>query len=378
MPNLFNYVPEHGTFLAQSFKPSFNKINRVKLFVGKHQNPAPFIVSIRNELNGEDLTSVNVTVDSMFTWDWYRSYIPPNLVYDFYFPEIDVIPGETYYIVCRPEEIIYQNHYHVRNAVSDNGSVYEDGCLYYNDDGGEWICNESADLCFATFYDENCPPNEPDPPVGQTTGQIWMEYTYCSSAIDSENDNIFYWFQWSNDSYSGWIGPYASGEIGEARNIWTEVGTYNVKVKVKDNYGGAESSWSDILKVTIIENEPPDPPIVDGPTNGNAGTEYNYTFVSSDPDGDDIANYNVDWGDDNTEVVEGPFASGEEIIGSHTWSEKGTYTIRAKATDVYGAESEWGTLSVTMPKNQQSVQQQSQQLSFPQQIFRLLGNILNR
>jgi hypothetical protein len=75
---------------------------------------------------------------------------------------------------------------------------------------------------------------------------------------------------------------------------------------------------------------------------------YNYAFMSEDPDGDDVK-YIIDWGDDDTEWTS-YCDSGEEIVLGHTWNTKGTYTIRAKAKDVRGAESDWGTLKVTMPK----------------------------
>ncbi len=162
-------------------------------------------------------------------------------------------------------------------------------------------------------------------------------------------------------------GPYLGG------NYWDDY-------KGKDNDGdGIGDTPYDILDGKAYDylplfNPPPEIPIITGPTSGNAGKEYNYTFVSIDPDGEDIASYTIDWGDDNTEVVEGLFASGEEIVVNHTWSEKGTYTIRAKAADVHGIESDWGTLTVTMPKNQDQSQQQQR---VPQQMIRLLGSPSN-
>ena len=33
------------------------------------------------------------------------------------------------------------------------------------------------------------------------------------------------------------------------------------------------------------------------------------------------------------------------------WSEEGEYIVKAKAKDPYGAESDWATLEVTVPKN---------------------------
>lgn len=97
-------------------------------------------------------------------------------------------------------------------------------------------------------------------------------------------------------------------------------------------------------------NKRPNPPTITGQTNGNAGTPYTYTFTSTDPNGDQVSYY-VDWGDNTNTGWFGPFASGTPQTKSHTWSTQGTYTIKAKAKDIYGAESDWGTLTVTMPRN---------------------------
>ena len=98
----------------------------------------------------------------------------------------------------------------------------------------------------------------------------------------------------------------------------------------------------------VIPNNPPETPIITGPSSGNAGKAYTYTFSSTDPDGDDVY-YCVNWSDDTGEVCIGPFASGEEVTTTHTWPEQGTYVINVKARDIYEAESNWGTLTVTMP-----------------------------
>lgn len=119
-----------------------------------------------------------------------------------------------------------------------------------------------------------------------------------------------------------------------------------------------------------IESYPmPSSPMINGQTNGNAGKEYEYTFFSIDPKGTDLY-YWVDWADGTNTSWVGPYASGIEVTINHTWEHQGFYTIRAKAKDINGAESEWGTLSVTMPKNHESIQQssQSQQMA-PQQMI---------
>ncbi|UCF11734.1 MAG: hypothetical protein JSW06_06695 [Thermoplasmatales archaeon] len=105
------------------------------------------------------------------------------------------------------------------------------------------------------------------------------------------------------------------------------------------------------LSMTTIANESPSAPDIDGQSSGKPGVEYTYGFCSEDPDGDDIF-YCIDWGDGSGEVCIGPFSSGVCAIADHTWSEQGTYIIKAKAKDIHDAESQLSTLEVTMPRNQ--------------------------
>jgi glutaredoxin len=104
----------------------------------------------------------------------------------------------------------------------------------------------------------------------------------------------------------------------------------------------------------ITTTEPPETPEITGPTEGTAGEEYEYTFVTTDPDDDDVYYY-VDWGDETFEEWVGPYNSGEEVIIPHTWEEKDTYIIRAKAKDIFDAGSDWGTLEVSMPLSRLSI-----------------------
>ena len=116
-----------------------------------------------------------------------------------------------------------------------------------------------------------------------------------------------------------------------------------------DNYIYAGTSL--IPKIFIYRYEtPPNAPTIDGPTSGNVGVTYYYNFTINDIDGDPMYLW-VDWDDGTQGPYVGPYESGIVILG-HTWSEKGNYTIRAKTKDVYGEESDWAYLEVTMPKNQ--------------------------
>ena len=104
-----------------------------------------------------------------------------------------------------------------------------------------------------------------------------------------------------------------------------------------------------LLSTTVSANQPPTIPHIEGSTSGKAGVEHTYGLCSEDPDGDDIT-YIVDWDDGTGEEHIGPVPQGVCISAKHTWSNQGEYTIRAKASDGQ-AESDWGELTVTMPRN---------------------------
>jgi len=92
----------------------------------------------------------------------------------------------------------------------------------------------------------------------------------------------------------------------------------------------------------LDENDPPETPEIDGPSSHKAGVEYEYTFVTTDPDEDNVY-YFIDWGDDNTEEWIGPFDSGEGITVSHTY---------CKAKDSFNAESDWAFFEINwQPRN---------------------------
>jgi hypothetical protein len=98
-------------------------------------------------------------------------------------------------------------------------------------------------------------------------------------------------------------------------------------------------------------NNPPNKPMIDGPNSGNAGTTYNYRFSTTDPDGDDVY-YWIEWFYGCPGIFwDGPYGSGDEIIKPYTYENRGTFTITVIARDVFDAESEPATFTVTMPRN---------------------------
>lgn len=95
-------------------------------------------------------------------------------------------------------------------------------------------------------------------------------------------------------------------------------------------------------------NYPPNIPTITGPNTGETKTSYTYEFTTLDPEGG-LVFYYIDWGDGSSTGWISPEKSGSTNKINYSWVEKGTYLIRIKAKDIFGAESDWGTLSVTMP-----------------------------
>jgi hypothetical protein len=108
------------------------------------------------------------------------------------------------------------------------------------------------------IYSENIPPDRPSTPSGPVSGKVGYSYTYSTSTTDADGDQIYYLFDWGDGTYSGWEGPYLSGETASATHAWNVEGTYPIRVKAKDDPNGdgdlsdgTESNWSDPLSVTI-------------------------------------------------------------------------------------------------------------------------------
>ena len=112
-------------------------------------------------------------------------------------------------------------------------------------------------------------------------------------------------------------------------------------------------SWGGLRAFGNFDPNAPDAPTISGRISGKAGKDYKYKFTTIDPNGDDVYYY-IEWGDGAVENWIGPYGSGEKITLNHTWTEKGTYTIRARAQDTDNLLGPWGELEVTMPMNQQT------------------------
>ena len=105
-----------------------------------------------------------------------------------------------------------------------------------------------------------------------------------------------------------------------------------------DSYGAGNSDFW-LIKLHRFYY-PPNPPLITGPTRGNPGARYNFSFTTTDYEQDEVY-YWIEWGDTTSSGWIGPYPSGSTAVLNQTYSELGKYDITAKAKDSNGNEGYW-------------------------------------
>jgi hypothetical protein len=154
-------------------------------------------------------------------------------------------------------------------------------------------------------------------------------YIICNSENTVEN-NMYFW-------YFGHDNPYLKGNGWIYDNTW--------EIMELSDFPNLDLGF----KTFGLDTKIPKIPNIDGPITGKVGVEYSYNISTYDEDDDDLW-YEIEWSSSDSETI-GPYQSGEIVRIKHTWTGVGEYTIKVKAIDSHGAESNWAILEVTMPKD---------------------------
>lgn len=137
-------------------------------------------------------------------------------------------------------------------------------------------------------------------------------------------------------------------------------GYHEIIISIKDgSYFDSDSSGP--FLVNNVDEPPNTPERPNGPSKIKPGINYIYSTVTTDPDEDDVY-YQWKWGIYSGEIIDiestsepmGPYGSGELAEANRTWEAalNQTVTIRVKAIDEDGMESDWSEpLSAIVPKN---------------------------
>jgi len=319
--------------LAQSFQPSKNFITKIELLVHKTENTQnTLMISIRDQLNGSDLTTVTLNSSNIpDSRDWV----------EFDIPDIYVTVNKTYYIVfsSQGEGMTFVwwgfNNHNIDSYPKGKAWLYT---------SGEWTTEGFVikDWCFKTYgYHSSQPPYQPVILNGPTEGYSWHVYTFQAEAMDPEGDDIRYGWDIDGDlSIDEWSLFYPSDYRINFTYMWKTSGVYPIRVKAEDRYG-VQSNFSKLHAIEIIN----DPPVIPSkPVGTNIGIimeDYFFKTASIDPEGNDIQ-FGWDWDGDSVIDEWSDFvSSGQPVNISHNWSISGTYRIQVKARDNISAQSDF-------------------------------------
>jgi hypothetical protein len=231
-------------YIAQTFRPTLNTLTRIKVLIKKTIDVDLPDLFVQIENNYMELIGFSSLKSSDLTeeYTWYE--------FDFE-PDININVDEIYSI------IIYSYCNDISECYSVSCSMYNEydrGSFLTSANGISWNLVDDIDLCFETygFNSEppvNNPPNKPFKPSGESSGNTGDEYSYQTSTSDPDGDQIYYMWDWGDET-SSWLGPYEGGVTISTTHNWDEDGEYTIKVKAKDEHG-EESEWSDPLTVTM-------------------------------------------------------------------------------------------------------------------------------
>jgi outer membrane protein assembly factor BamB len=101
----------------------------------------------------------------------------------------------------------------------------------------------------------------------------------------------------------------------------------------------------------VESNAPPEKPSITSKQTWRMGVKYWLHIASVDPDNNPVSFY-IDWGDGTITNWTMDGASGDTCYHQHIWDKWGTYTIKAKAKDTFGLESDLTEfqIKITIPR----------------------------
>jgi len=193
-----------------------------------------------------------------------------------------------------------------------------------------------------------CVPCDPDPGDRSTGLPININLSWCSNP--DPDDTVTYDVYFGTTTHPPKVisglhfTTYNPGTLDYYSRYYWQI------VAFDDHGNNIEGPVWHFTTCIDPDNVPPGIPDIDGPTSGSAGTDYTYILVTTDQNVDNVSYY-IDWGDGTNSGWTTYSESGGNVELIHKWDEQNTYIIKAKAKDIYGAESDWTTLEVSMPKN---------------------------
>jgi hypothetical protein len=220
---------EEGWFNIKYGNSNIGK--NTQYFSGIDGNIQPFIPTYSYPKKGE--TNVNTKIKLAWNCE------DPNgdkIFYDVYLSKGYNI-DETDLIV----ENISEKYYNITNLSKNTSYTWK--IVARDEHGSQQIGQEY------TFI--TAPPKKPNLD-GPKLIRINKEYEYTSYGGDTDGNTYYWFFDWDDGTNSGWIGPFKPEMTFNMTHIWTNKGSYNIKVRYKED--GIISPWSDSLSIVLSKS----------------------------------------------------------------------------------------------------------------------------
>ncbi len=236
-----------------------------------------------------------------------------------------------------------------RVRVSFHGTYEED----YTDSSGYYHVT-NIPICWCL---KNCTASK----EGYSTEEVWLgidentTYDFVLSCISLQADANGPYFSWDynpiqfyGSAYCGsepyiWYWDFGDDITSEEQNPvhhYLDTGEYTVILTVTDS----ENNTAEDTTLASMYCHPW-APIIDGPNQGKIGINYEYVFVATYPNDDDMSYYII-WDDGTVTDWTSYLPCGKPYKENHMWDLERIYIIRAKAKTVCGIESDWSTFEI--------------------------------
>lgn len=150
-----------------------------------------------------------------------------------------------------------------------------------------------------------------------TVGSLATVFTFDGTASTADDGIARFWDFGDGTTVAG-------GKI--VTHKFTEVGAYNVRLRVTDAKGNMDYAAK---KITVLADAPPVAAFTVDPPSGEVGAKLRFdASTSSDMEGT-IASYRWDFGDNSTD---------QGKVATHSYAKEGTYTVTLTVKDRKGNE----------------------------------------
>lgn len=197
-----------------------------------------------------DITLLDIQNDNIFNGTHLHSSAYAGPVYVGFSPSASFIT--TLGLVFSGPEFIYSPFINIRVVFAGahlSGTIFECANPIPIFD---WHLNVA--LLGVVILQNNIQPATPYDIDGPKAGQTNKEYTFSTSTVDMEGDDIYYKFKWGDGTVSDWIGPYKNSEEVKTNHKYDKENKYDIKIRAKDSEG-YKSDWSDEFTINIVNGK---------------------------------------------------------------------------------------------------------------------------